>query len=497
MRLKAKLLNIETGGPFIVVLNPKAAEDLDVKPNDRVRVMSENKYCVAIVNVSSKLKHDEIGVFEEVRAMLNLDADQPITIIPEESPYSILAIRKKLEGLELTKDEIYEIVTDIVDNRLTKAEIASFVTGIYTRRLSMDEIEHLTKAITETGQTLKLDVKPVLDIHSIGGVPGNRITMIVVPIVAAAGLYIPKTSSRAITDPAGTADTMEVLAPVSFKLDDVKNLVLEHKGCVVWGGALDIAPADDIIIEIERPLQIDPTEMLLSSILAKKRALGITNLVLEIPYGPGTKCTRLRASELEKKFLMLCSRLDISIKSVKIDGSQPVGNGIGPALECIDVLKVLENAKDAPQDLKNKALYFASLLLEEGKKAAKGKGLKLAKEILNSGKALEKFKEIIRAQGGNPNIASNKIQIGKYDETICAEKTGVIQAIDNELVKRLGRFLGAPFNKGAGVLLKAKVGDEVKEGDPLFTIYAESGFKLSNGLTFVEANNPYKIKERK
>jgi len=496
MRLKTKLLGIETGGPLIVVLNPKIAAELDLSPADRVRVMAENKYCVAIANISKHIKEEEIGVYEEVQRQLNLDAEQPITIIPEERPSSITQIKKKLDGLELSKDEIFELVTDIVDNRLTHAEISALVSAIYTKGLSLDEIEHLTKAMAETGQMLELGVKPILDIHSIGGVPGNRITLIVVPIIAAAGLYIPKTSSRAITDPSGTADTMEVLAPVTFNITELKEIVLEHKGCIVWGGALDIAPADDKIIEIEHPLQLDPTGMLLSSILAKKYATGVTNIALEIPFGPGTKCTKIRAAELEKKFKAMGGRLGISIQCVKIDGSQPVGNGIGPTLECIDALQVLENLPNCPIDLKNRSLFFAGLLLEEAKKAPKGKGLALAKEILSSGKALSKFKEIIGAQGGNPDVSSSSLQPGKYDETICAEKNGIVQAIDNDIIKKLGRILGAPYNKGAGIYLKAKVGTKVKEGDPLFTIYAESGRKLSDGLVFVEANNPFKIKEK-
>ncbi|MGB9675450.1 MAG: AMP phosphorylase [Candidatus Nanoarchaeia archaeon] len=493
MRLKTKLLGIETGGPLIVVLNPKTAAELDIMPSDRARIMAENEYCVVIVNISHRIGENEIGIYEEVQKQLDLSDGQPVTIIPEERPASIAQIKKKLDGLELSRDEFFELVADITDNRLTHTEISAFVSAIYTKGLSLEETEYLTRAMAESGQILNLGVKPVLDIHSIGGVPGNRITMVIVPILAAAGLYIPKTSSRAITDPSGTADTMEVLAPVALDLKEVKKVVLEHYGCIVWGGALDLAPADDKIIEVEHPLQIDPPSMLLASILAKKCATGVTNMALEIPFGPGTKCTKLRASELEKKFLNLGARLGIKIKPIKIDGSQPVGFRIGPALECIDVLKVLENAPDAPKDLKARSLFFASILLESSGKVKRGKSLALAKEILESGRALEKFKEIVAAQGGNPNISSESIRIGKYDETIYAERSGKVQAIDNNSIKKLGRILGAPHSKGAGLLLRAKVGDRIKEGEPLFTIYAESGRKLSDGIVFVEANNPYKI----
>ncbi|MEM2873935.1 MAG: AMP phosphorylase [Candidatus Nanoarchaeia archaeon] len=494
MRLKAKLLNIESGGPLIVVLNPTTIKEMDLGPADRVRIMAEKHYAVAIADSSTHIEENEIGLFDEVKDLLNISDGQPLTVIAEEKPFSISSIRKKLEGAKLTKDEIFELVTDIVDNRLTQAEIATFITATYTKGMDLDETEHLTRAMAETGQILRLGIKPVIDIHSIGGVPGNRTTLIVVPIVAAAGLCIPKTASRAITDPAGTADVMEVLAPVSLKLEEIKNIVLHHKGCIAWGGALDIAPADDIIIEVEHPLQLDPTAMLLASILAKKYAIGTTDLLMEIPFGPGTKCTKPKANELEKKFMILGGRLGINVKVIKTNGSQPVGNGIGPVLECKDVLQVLENSKSCPNDLKNKSLFFAGLLLEMGKVAKRGSGLKMAKEILESGKALDKFKEIIKAQKGNPTITSDTLMAGKYDETITAEKSGIIQAIDNDIVKKIGRRLGAPYNKGAGLYLHLKVGDKVKEGDKLFTLYAESGRKLSEGLSFVETNNPYKIK---
>jgi len=339
-----------------------------------------------------------------------------------------------------------------------------------------------------------LPVKPVADVHSIGGVPGNRTTMLIVPIIAASGIHIPKTASRAITDPAGTADTMEVLAPVEHTLDEIKEIVLEHKGCIVWGGALDIAPADDDIVEVERPLQLDPTAMLLASIMAKKYAAGATDVLIEIPYGLGTKCSKPRANEIEKKFLALSSRLGIKLKIDKTDGSQPVGRGIGPALEARDILWVLEKNENAPVDLKNRSLYLAGLLLELVKKARPGTGFKAAEKLIENSEALKKLKEIISAQGGNPKITSANIEIGKYDESITADRSGTIQAIDNDIIKRIGRHLGAPYNKGAGLYLWAKVGDKVKGGDKLFSLYAESGRKLAEGLEFAEANNPYKIK---
>lgn len=492
MQLKTKILNIESGGPLIVTLNPSVVKELDLGPSDRVRLMAERKYAVAIADVSSTIKPNEIGVFEEVRQLLNLDSRQPVTIIPEEKPVAIQYIKKKMTGLTLTKDEIFEIISDIVDNRLTTSEIAMFVASAYMRDFSLSETEHLTRAMAETGKVLKLGVKPVLDVHSVGGVPGNRTTLLIVPIIAAAGYYIPKTASRAITDPAGTADVMEVFAPVTLDLEEIKEIVLKHKGCIVWGGGLDMAPADDDIIKVEQPLQLDPTAMLIASILAKKYATGSTKLLMEIPYGAGTKCDLKRANDLEKKFRLIGKNLGLHIKVLKPLGNEPVGAGIGPALEARDCLLILEQNPLGPKDLRKKALHMAGELLEMA--GITKSGLKLATEILESGRALRKFREIIKAQGGNPEIKESAIQIGKYDESIYAEKSGTVKAIDNDIIKRIGRHLGAPYDKGAGLYIHKHVGDKVKEGEKLFDLFAESGRKLAEGLEYTEANNPYKLK---
>jgi thymidine phosphorylase len=129
----------------------------------------------------------------------------------------------------------------------------------------------------------------VVDKHSIGGIPGNRTTMIVAPIVAAHGLIMPKTSSRAITSPAGTADTMEVLAKVDLSEAEMRSVVERCGACIAWGGHVNLSPADDVIIAVERPLQIDTPEQMVASILSKKMAAGVTHLVLDIPFGPTAK----------------------------------------------------------------------------------------------------------------------------------------------------------------------------------------------------------------
>ncbi|MBD3263368.1 AMP phosphorylase [Candidatus Woesearchaeota archaeon] len=495
MKLKTKVFDIESGGALIVLLNEKIAKELDVTSGDRVRVMAEGKYVVAVVDIAKKLKNKDIGVYDEVRETLNLNPGQIVTVEPEEIPESIGSIKKKLDNKEINVDEIYNIVNDIVDNILTQPEIAYFVAAAYTHGFSMKETEHLTKAMAETGDILKWKKKPIVGKHCIGGVAGNRTTMLIVPIITAAGLMMPKTSSRSITSPSGTADTMEVLADVSFEsTKEIKDIVKKAGGCMVWGGALKLAPADDAIVKVEHSLELDPTPMLLASITSKKYVEGDTHVLIDIPVGRFAKCSAKRFKQLKKKFENLGKRLGIKVKVIKTEGEEPIGNGLGPALEAKDILWVLQGHEKGPKDLEEKALTMAGILLELSGKVKKGQGKKKAKKLLESGKALEKMKEIIKAQGGNPNIKPENIKVGKYTYNFKANKSGKIKILNDDRISRIARFAGAPKSKGAGVYLYVHKDAKVKKGDKLFTIYAESDWKLSNAKKFSKKWSPVEIK---
>src|SRR3989344_4166520 len=240
MKLKIKDMDIATGGPLVAVLNIKDAMKFDIHHLDRI-----------------KIKEGKIGMYKEVIASLKLKNNDKVSIMLARKPLSIEFIRKKLDGKALNKKEIDQIVWDIVHNKLSESELTFFVAACYTNLMSIDETIMLTKAMASHGDTLKLDRYPVIDKHSIGGIPGNRTTMVLVPIIAAAGLTMPKTSSRSITSPAGTADTMEVLAKVSFPINKMKQIIMKTNGCIVWGGSLNLAPADDKIINVEKTLEID------------------------------------------------------------------------------------------------------------------------------------------------------------------------------------------------------------------------------------------------
>ena len=341
--------------------------------------------------------------------------------------------------------------------------------------------------MVETGKTLNIDRKPILDKHSIGGIPGDKTTLVLVPIIASLGYTIPKTSSRAITSPSGTADRMEVLSPVEFDVDDIRRIVEKTNGCIVWGGTLELAPADDIFIQVEYPLAIDP--LLLPSILSKKKSVGATHLVIDIPTGRGAKMNTVEdAQELARDFIDLGANLDMNIQCAITFGEQPLGYCIGPALEAREALTTLMGR--GPRDLLEKAVNLSGILLEM---VGLKNGRRIALESVKSGKAVEKMREIIEVQGGDPKIMPQDIHVGPFKAKVASAKKGYIMWINNRDIAHIASEAGAPKEKGSGIMLNVKLGDKVKRNDPLFTIYAERESKLEDALKLTETLQPIGI----
>ncbi|MAE49584.1 thymidine phosphorylase [Candidatus Pacearchaeota archaeon] len=394
-------------------------------------------------------------------------------------PKSVALISKKLHNQSLSKKEIETIINEIVSGSLSEAEIAYFIMAVKEKSLSLQETAYLTEAMWRSGVTLKWAQKVIADKHSIGGVAGNRTTPIVVAICAAAGLTLPKTSSRAITSAAGTADVMEVLAKVDFPSTTLQTIVKKANACLAWGGALGMAPADDKLIRVGRILDLDPEAQLIASILSKKLAAGSTHVLVDIPFGPEAKVTKQKALRLKKKFLALGKQFKLTMHVVLTPGSEPIGHGIGPILEARDVLAVLQQ-KDQPKDLEKKSLFLAAELLELTKKAKKGQGKTLAVSLLRSGKALQAFNKILDTQGRK----NTKLQPAKHQHTIAAPRSGKIQHINNHDINHLARLLGCPETKSAGLYLYKHTQGKVKKGDPLLTLYATKPEKLKAAMAY-------------
>lgn len=471
-------------------LNKADADDIGIHASGRVTIRCRKKSIAAIVNTTTSVRRGFIGVNEEVRHLLGLKQNYIVDVEIAIFPKSLQFIHNKLTGRRLGYDEVSEIVKDVVQGNLNENEISAFITALSMQGLDLDEATGLALAMVDTGKQLNLRKKTIVDKHSIGGVPGDKTTLLVVPIVAAMGLTIPKVSSRAITSAGGTADRAEVLMPVDLKISEMERIVKKSNGCIVWGGSLELAPADDIFVRSEYSLYIDP--LLLPSIMSKKKAVNATHLVIDIPTGRGSKMQTVAESDfLAKELIELGRRLGIHTHCVLTTGEKPIGFALGPGLEAREALSVLMNASQVP-DLVDKVCHIAGSIFEMvGKKS----GYQLARDVLRSGKAEQKMREIIGLQGGNPKIRIGDFEIGQEKKEVKAKKSGQVLSMDNVGLIEIARAAGAPKDKGAGIMFSKKVGDKVRVGDTIYTVYAEKSRKISRVLELLSGVEPYVIGE--
>lgn len=479
--LKIRRVHLDTGRENVAVMSrrSRALRPEVFRGFNRIELRSGAKTMLAtllITDDDTVVGAEDLGLAEPAFRRFGVTAGTLVSVTPAKSPESLDAVRAKIVGGTLSQDQIAAIIADIARFRYSDMEIAAFLVGSASF-LTTDELLALTRSMADAGTRLTWDRPLVVDKHSIGGIPGNRTSMIVVPIVAAHGLLIPKTSSRAITSPAGTADTMEVLARVDIGVEEMRDIVNANIGCLVWGGRVNLSPADDILISVERPLGIDTREQMVASIISKKLAAGSNHLLVDIPAGPAAKVrSDSEAMRLRKLFEFVGDQVGIRVDVMVTDGRQPIGNGIGPVLEARDVMAVLDNAPDAPKDLREKSLQLAARLLECDPQIRGGAGYARAVQLLDSGAALSKMEQIIKAQGAS----GVQTALGSLTIDILADKDGILESIDCLRLNRLARMAGAPLDKGAGIAVFKKIGERVQTGEPLYRVYAcaNSEFEL-------------------
>ncbi len=468
----------------IILLNYEYARKHGIDPETRALIVRGKEKIIAATPLLTNdiVNPDEVGIPRDLAKVLPLSENEEVEVHPLSQTPSLSALSKKSKGDKLTEAEIHRLVEDIVTGVLDDAGLAMFLALQEAIGMDDNELYHLIKSMVDTGNKIEFDF-PVYDEHSIGGVPGNsKVAMIAVPTAIALGLRVPKTSSRAITSPSGTADTMEVLAKVSLEPEEIKRAVLNAGGTLAWTGNLNLAPADDILVRVERRLMIDPPSQVVASILSKKVALGINGLVLDLPVGPGTKLSNtMEAEQLAARFLAQANKYGIRFRALVTFGGEPIGYSIGPALEAKEALQTMMERKGS-QSLVDKAMALAGALYELAGKAEVGEGASFARKAFQEGKTYEVFKKMLEAQQGNPEVKPEDIELGNYSETIYTMKTGAITFIDNKALNLIARVAGAPHDKKAGIRLHAKIGYRVKQGDPLYTIYSSSASRLEDAL---------------
>jgi thymidine phosphorylase len=495
-QLKIRRVNLDTGRENVVVISRRSTA---LRPEvfrgfSRVELRRDSKVLLAtlILTDDGLVEPDEIGLAEPAFRRFAEPVGSLVIVTPAAPPESLDAVRAKIQGRALNASEISAIIDDVTHYRYSDMEIAAFLVGSASFMTS-GELLALSHAMAQAGTQLTWDTPVVVDKHCIGGIPGNRTSMIVVPIVAAHGLTIPKTSSRAITSPAGTADTMEVLARVDLTVDEMKEVVKTCHGCLVWGGHVNLSPADDILISVERPLSLDTREQMVASIMSKKIAAGATHLLIDLPVGPAAKLRNAQeAMRLRKLFEFVGDHFGITVEVITTDGRQPIGNGIGPVLEAQDVMAVLTNDPAAPADLREKSLRLAAHLLEYDADLRGGTGYMRARALLESGAALKQMHKIIEAQGPS----GCRTDLGTLTADVPAGSDGVVEAIDCLRLNRLARTAGAPIDKGAGIKIFKKIGDRVEQGEPLYRIHAFDQAELDLALAAAKLNAGYIVEAR-
>jgi thymidine phosphorylase len=491
---RVKQLRIDTLGEHVIFIHKAAVQagNLGFRPLDRVRVVEAEptngaaREVTGIINFceDSLITPYEIGLSEVTFRDLGLADGRRVLATIAPAPRSVDLVRKKLEGQRLDRAAFDAILADVVQHRYSKVELSMFVLACALKTLDLQELVDYTSAMIAAGSQLDFGPGPVADKHCIGGVPGNRTTMVVVPILASLGVTMPKTSSRAITSPAGTADTMGVLAEVALTPTRLRTVVKEVGACIAWGGALELAPADDILITVERPMELDTEAQMVASILAKKKTAGASHVLIDIPVGPTAKVRSMQAAEqLAVLFRAVAEKINLRLEVVITEVRGPIGWGIGPRLEALDVLAVLRRDTHASIDLREKSLYLAARVLEMTGVVAPNSGYRAAQQALDSGAAEKTFNRILTVQGPHEFPPD-----APYRALVYAPADGRIREIDCWEIARVAKRAGAPANVSAGVRLLRTVGDIVAKGEPLFEIHAQSEAQLEFGRAYVETH---------
>ena len=474
MILKVKYYDVDSSEPTVMIHDDDCLV-IGVQENDRVAIGGRST-AVALVSKSDTLvDKGTILVPEGVMKSVGLSEGDEVNVTYSQKPDSVRSIRRKMDGEKISREEIESIVTDILENKLSKIEISAWLTALYINGMDIEEIADFTMAMANTGDIIKFDREPVFDFHSLGGVPGNKITPIVVSIVASAGIMVPKLSSRAISSACGTSDFVEVFCNVEMEADQLKKVSEEVGGVFAWGGSMNLAPVDDMVIKIEHPLGINPRAQMLASIMSKKVAVGATHLLVDIPTGSGTKVPTIEVARAYARDLMdLGENIGMHVECAITYADQPVGNAVGPTLEARECIRVLEGSEH-PASVIEKACECAGIILEM---AGMSDGFSRAKQILQSGEAHKKFLEIVVAQGGRADLKADDLVPGKFTYDVVSSKSGYIHSINNKDIVAIAKAAGAPSDKGAGLMVLKKKGQRVEKGDVLYTIYADNEAKL-------------------
>ncbi len=501
--LLAKKLDMSVSDTFHAMLNEKDALEDGIHEGDVVSISwGENTVNVSVTLTGTEVDHGYIGIYSEVWERYQISNDEDVVLSTLEPSESIDIIRKKLLGKKLTEDEINKVMHDMGSRRIGPVETAFFMSTFFNPGFDEDETLWMTQGMAHSGDVLSFENFKgkdtlVVDKHSIGGLAGKAVTPVLVPIIASFDhLVIPNTSTRAITSPAGTSDILEVVMPVSLSKDEILETVKKTNACLVWGGALDLAPADDVLINVEKVIHMESFQKVIISIIAKKVSMGISHIIIDIPYGRGTKVQNVEDMyTIRDGFTNLFEKVGIKSVILTREAFGPDGRGVGPNLEMKEVLRILERDEKRDTKLESLAIKMCGMLLNlAGIASSDLEGEKMAMEKLDNLQAVEKFWEIADAQGSQKRITSDDITIGQYSFEVASEVDGTVSIVNNKELMKICRVLGTPGIKDSGLYVHKLDGEAVKKGDVLLTLYTSAISRIENAKKVIDINKIFTFK---
>jgi pyrimidine-nucleoside phosphorylase len=397
--------------------------------------------------------------------------------------HTVEIIRKKREGGELTPEEISYFIKGYMRNEVADYQMSALLMAICLRGMSEAETQAITEEMLYSGEVLDLSYLPQskVDKHSTGGV-GDKTSLVIAPIVAAAGLRVPMISGRGLGHTGGTLDKLESIPGFNTQLSLVDfRRVLETVGVALIGQTDEIAPVDRRVYSLrDATATVESIPLITASIMSKKLAEGIDSLVLDVKCGNGAFMkTEERARELSRSLVSTGKRMNKRTVALITDMNQPLGWSVGNSLEIVETIETLKG--EGGLDFRLLCLELAAAMLHIGGAVTDMVyGREVARQLIESGAALEKFKQIVEAQGGNAKIIDDRslLPSAQMQQEVGAPKSGYVTGIDTETIGLAAMHLGAGRRRidsvidyGVGLRIQAKLGDYVEAGQPLCTIY--------------------------
>lgn len=408
-------------------------------------------------------------------------------------------IQKKKENKALSEEEIKFFIENYVKGEIPDYQVSAFLMAVYFNKLNLDETYYLTKAMIDSGDRVDLSEVPgsKVDKHSTGGV-GDTVTLVLGPLLASVGLVFAKMSGRGLGHTGGTLDKLESIPGFNINIGGKEFVeILKKSNIAVIGQTENIVPADKLLYALrDATATVDNVSLIASSILSKKIALGTDGLVLDVKVGSGAFMKDVpSAVELSELMVNLGKKFGRNTKAIITSMNEPLGDAIGNSLEVIEAINILKGKKSG--HLKEIALRIGSkLMIMEGLAKTEDEARKVLEGKISDGSAIEKFKEMVELQGGDPSYIddTDKFKKSSIIKDIVSEESGFVKSIEAIEIGIASRDLGAGRHKkgdvldlSAGIYLHKKVGDFVEKGEKIATIYTEKENEVEGAIDRIKA----------